>query len=217
MQRFRPDSFYADIQIDYRGYKNRKLTVGGKDLINGNDFFYGAHLNLGYAFTAGDSFAITPFIGVGSSSSKLDVDGMAFGFGGGYLVRKSEYGALGLRFDGNLSSRWDLGLMLQVSKPLSDPTVTSNITSVGAGMTQDLKWKFKKKYNYKVELPVTYKLSNSNSSLRLTPYYETQRYGNVNSGPGIGGQQQMKMLFQVIFGELEYLIFLVSSLFTKLP
>ncbi len=181
LQRFKADSFYADLNIDYKGFNNKTFST----LVDGKNIFYDANLMLGYAFGVGDSFAITPFIGAGSGSSKLEIADQ----NGGYFVRKVNYGAAGIRFDSNLSASLDLGLLMQISRPLSDPKLQTNLTktSMGVDATSDLVWKMKKNYNYKVELPITYTLAGSSNSFRLTPYFETEKLGDVNSGPDVGG------------------------------
>ncbi len=179
------DAFYGDLQFDYRGYKKRSLTVDGTKILKGSDMFYDAMLRLGYAFGT-NNFAFTPFFVAGYTANRVDLSQQSVNgvdIDGILLKRKWGYAGVGMRLDGSLNPNWDIGLIVQVVGQLSKPDITTNLTEAASGASSALKWRAKRALNYSAEVPITYNFSRSNSSLRLTPFFKTERVGKVVSGP----------------------------------
>jgi len=156
------DAIYGAVDFDFRGYKGKKSGKSDR-----SDWFYDAQVRLGYAFGSGDDFAITPYVGLGANSSRLQL-----GAGGSdaNLIRKWYYWTVGMRLDGSISENWDLGLRAQVMPMLSKPKLYNSVP--GSAMM-----KLKKKVNYSVDLPITYNFGKSGSALRLTPFFASQNFG----------------------------------------
>lgn len=183
------DAMYGALDFDFRGNKGKKTKT---DLKHRSDLLYNAQLRLGYAFGSSDDFAITPYVGIGASSSELE-------FMGGsdyYLVRKSFFWTVGMRLDGSINENWDLGIRAQVMPMLSKPKLYTS----EAGVSYD---KMKKKINYSVDVPITYNFSNSGSALRLTPFFESQNMGLSDAEKAAGHSSDL--LKSSLFGaRLEY-------------
>jgi len=159
------DAIYGAVDFDFRGYKGKKAGKSDR-----SDYFYDAQLRLGYAFGSGDDFAITPFVGIGANSSRMELEAGS----DSNLIRKWYYWTVGMRLDGSITENWDLGLRAQVMPMFSKPKLYNS--TPGVAMTR-----LKKKVNYSVDLPITYNFGKSGSALRLTPFFASQNFG-VQSG-----------------------------------
>lgn len=174
---------YGDIQLDFRGSQDSRTYDGSQMVTNGSNLFYQAALELGYPWMMSENWVGAPFIGIGSSSSKLNLsENAAVPAGDAYIVRKWAQGKLGYYAWGSIAPSWDMGFKACALYQINDPSVKTNLTA--DYNTGNQKVKLKKKLNFYVELPIAYALEGGQSYLELTPFYETQNMGKANQSLG---------------------------------
>jgi hypothetical protein len=166
---------YGSLNFDFRGYESKNKTLSNGAALNRSDMFYYLQGRLGYVFDVGMHFTLTPFLGLGTSNTKLAIKRSAsLPTSDAYFARQWNYAIVGLQVNGVLSDVWELGMRVQIMPTLSDPKMRSNVVGVETDKT-------KGRANYSLEVPITYNFLQTRSALRFVPFYNSQNFGTSKS------------------------------------
>jgi hypothetical protein len=194
-----PEKIVAGFTLDFRGFQDNTESVAGQKIIDGAYFFYRADAEIGYPYQQSSNWSFVPYVGLSAGSSKLNLSSqdVTLPTANAFVVKRLFQGKVGLAVEHKLNETWGVGLKLEGLYPLSKPTVRTNVTSTYLGGASSIKTA--KRANGYVELPVSYHFDDTQTSLRLVPFLETQYVGKTESALG-GALFNNKTFSNCLFG-----------------